>query len=544
MKEWLKCQKENNRFVTGFSFALFVMMLLGVVNRGTVYPGFTDEADNFIGGMVLASGRELYRDFASQHMPVMYYVCAVLKLLGADSVFTFRLYFYVVLAVLWTLVAVHYRRELGIITSMGTGMLYITNMVTAYTCCVLAEQLQSIGYVIFFMEFLIFARKKELGIRNSLMISLAVFLSFGSAFVSVFAIFAIALAFLYVGIAACVREKKNIVRMFGPTVLCVLAPFVVLLISFAVKGTLDDFVYGAYTINREIYPEYLSGYGSSILASFVDPVSGYFSDVRFCIKCLGSGFSLSVLYLTFIRWAVGYAINFIFWIYYAWKKSVVQAVFIIYFTMMCGQRGFATDFHGLPYTAVTMCMAAYLIGNFIEYMREKKCGQGKIQWYGKVGAVLIAGTVCVYSVHYLGAYRSVAMTPENLSRKDVEDTNQMACWINRLTEEDETVLLTTTDPGILVAADRVPYKTGSSVPWMYEAFEDEEVTNLENDSPRVAVYRSDYAVWEILIRDYAPEFCAYVEQNYTQLDAEKFPELYVRNDYLEEARGIYSQKDM
>ena len=495
MKQLSKRQENHTWAVTLFCFGILMLMLMGVVNRGVVYPGFTDEADNFIGGMVLASGRELYRDFASQHMPVMYYVCAVLKLLGADSVFTFRLYFYVVLALLWTLVAVHYRRELGILTSLGSGMLYITNMITMFTCCILAEQLQSIGFVILFMEFLILAEKKELHWKNSAMISLAVLFSFGSAFVSAFAVFAIALAFLYVGITTCVREKKNIIRMFGPTVLWVLAPFAVLIVVYAAKGILDDFIYGAYTINREIYSKYLNGYGSSILSSFVDPVIGYFRDVRFSVQILLSGFAPTTLYLTFLRYCIGFAVNIIFWIYYATKKSVAQALFIAYFTMMCGQRGFATEFHGLPYTAVTMCMAAYLIGRYVEYVRGKKKEQGRLIWYQWVATVLMAGTVLVYSGHYLVACRSITMTTENLNRNDTENTDQMSCWINRLTEEDETVLLTTADPGFLVAADRVPYKTGSSVPWMYEAFAEEEVAHLMEDSPRIAVYWSDYEVW-------------------------------------------------
>ena len=62
-------------------FLVYLIMLLGVLNRS---PGFTDESDNFIGGMVVASGGRMYRDFVSQHMPVMYYICAVLKMLGAD----------------------------------------------------------------------------------------------------------------------------------------------------------------------------------------------------------------------------------------------------------------------------------------------------------------------------------------------------------------------------------------------------------------------------------------------------------------------------
>ena len=116
-------------------FLVYLIMLLGVLNRS---PGFTDESDNFIGGMVVASGGRMYRDFVSQHMPVMYYICAVLKMLGADSVYEFRLYFYVILAVMWSFAAMHYKKQFGQITAVGTGVFYITNLFTFYTyllCC-------------------------------------------------------------------------------------------------------------------------------------------------------------------------------------------------------------------------------------------------------------------------------------------------------------------------------------------------------------------------------------------------------------------------
>ena len=43
-------------------FLVYLIMLLGVLNRS---PGFTDESDNFIGGMVVASGGRMYRDFVT-----------------------------------------------------------------------------------------------------------------------------------------------------------------------------------------------------------------------------------------------------------------------------------------------------------------------------------------------------------------------------------------------------------------------------------------------------------------------------------------------
>ena len=43
------------------------------------------------------------------------------------------------------------------------------------------------------------------------------------------------------------------------------------------------------------------------------------------------------------------------------------------------------------------------------------------------------------------------------------------------------------------------------------------------------------------LTEYAPDFAAYMSENYTPLDEKKFPELYIRNDYLGVAKAIYNE---
>ena len=491
----------------------------------------------------------------SQHMPVMYYICAVLKMLGADSVYEFRLYFYVVLAVMWSFAAMHYKKQFGQITAVGTGVFYITNLFTFYTCCILAEQVQSICFVVLLIEFLLFAERKKLDWNNCFMISGAVFLSFGAAFVSVFPVFAIAVAFLIVGIQECIRKKygflqsiREIWQTFWRAIVAILAPFALLIFVYAAEGTLSVFIYSAYTVNREIYPNYIAGYGSSIVMSFVEPVINYGMAIADGCRKLVTDFGITKEYLAIVRNVICYAVNVIFWVYYAKKKNIVQAVAIVYFTMMCGTRGFTHEFHSMPYVAVTMFMAAYLIGQFTEYFktcnaREEQISevQKKKQGICYAGAVLIGITICIYCVQYVGACRSILLTGQNFGSAQKNDVNNIAYWVHTLTDADEKVLLTTIEPQILVEADRIPYRTGISAPWMYEAFAEEEMSNLEENAPRVAIYTPEYNLWGYDLTEYAPDFAAYMRENYTPLDEEKFPELYIRNDYLRVAKAIYNE---
>ena len=330
--------------------------------------------------------------------------------------------------------------------------------------------------------------------------------------------------------------------------MAILAPFALLIFVYAAEGTLSVFIYSAYTVNREIYPNYIAGYGSSIVMSFVEPVINYGMAIADGCRKLVTDFGITKEYLAIVRNVICYAVNVIFWVYYAKKKNIVQAVAIVYFTMMCGTRGFTHEFHSMPYVAVTMFMAAYLIGQFTEYFktcnaREEQISevQKKKQGICYAGAVLIGITICIYCVQYVGACRSILLTGQNFGSAQKNDVNNIAYWVHTLTDADEKVLLTTIEPQILVEADRIPYRTGISAPWMYEAFAEEEMSNLEENAPRVAIYTPGYNLWGYDLTEYAPDFAAYMRENYTPLDEEKFPELYIRNDYLRVAKAIYNE---
>ena len=102
---------------------------------------------------------------------------------------------------------------------------------------------------------------------------------------------------------------------------------------------------------------------------YLRPVINYGMAIADGCRKLVTDFGITKEYLAIVRNVICYAVNVIFWVYYAKKKNIVQAVAIVYFTMMCGTRGFTHEFHSMPYVAVTMFMAAYLIGLFTEYFK-------------------------------------------------------------------------------------------------------------------------------------------------------------------------------
>ena len=103
------------------------------------------------------------------------------------------------------------------------------------------------------------------------MISLAVVLTFGTIFVAIFPVFFIALGVLLIEIKWEMEEKKpikewlqTILKRYIKLFLIVARPWILLLIHLIITHTVSEFIYGAYTLNRYIYPKYHGGFGGSI----------------------------------------------------------------------------------------------------------------------------------------------------------------------------------------------------------------------------------------------------------------------------------------
>ena len=93
-------------------------MLLGAVTFLLLFTfafngPFIDENDNLRGGLVIANGGVLYRDYITQHTPVVYYLCSIFALLGADSVAQFRISYYILEAAVWMFLYIRHKDHFG-----------------------------------------------------------------------------------------------------------------------------------------------------------------------------------------------------------------------------------------------------------------------------------------------------------------------------------------------------------------------------------------------------------------------------------------------
>ena len=514
---------------------LFILLLLLLLVNSTEFLYFTDEADNFLAGMSVAAGKKIYVDFTSQHMPLLYYICGLFSMLGAGNMLQFRLYFYVLFAVLWALLYVRNRDRLGVIGGLSLPVLYVMNMIGEYNVCVLSDQLQAFGMAVLFLEFCRYYDIKRIDWKMSVWVAAAILLSFGSAFVSAFGIFAILVGVIGAEAGESRRSHQKLgvavghfFRKYALLLALVLVPLLVWVGYYAVTGHLGDMILGAFTLNTKYYPKY-SGYGSSTLGAFVDPFVTY---GKYFIEITTN---LMAHKLQYTKELLCYAVNIVFFVH-TFRKSKWQAIVLAVFTVWVGSRGFGSVFHALPYYAVSLCMFASL---FRDYTNSTCNAHKKSKNVEKlVGIVFVCGSMLVLALPYVQTIPRIKMLESewNAQMHPGEDTYEQ--YLQLLTDKDEDVLFATVDFYHGVNAKRCNLNLPVNVPWTYEAYEEQILETLEEDAPRIMIFNPNYQTWGYELKDYAPEVWNYLHEAYECLYLPSCPELYARKDYYQEAQEL------
>lgn len=518
--------KNNRRWLAPLAVFGALLMLLGaMLGKGQ----FCDETDNFVGGMVVAVGGDIYKDFISQHMPVMYYLCAVFRLLGASSIYVYRMMFYICLALLWTVMFVRYHKDLGTVTMLAFPLLYVFEMNGAPQCATaIADQLQAQGFVILLLEYLRYVRYRTFDTKACCWLMLGGLFSLGTAFVSAYSLLFFGVGMLLLRIRWNLQERRPFTKAVKATAvqyakagLWVLAPFALLLVWYAVSGNLANFIKGAYQVNTEVYSKYMGGFGTDKLA----PFRLCFSDYGDMIRRI---FSLPWDWAA-ARAAVRFAgtVGFLLLLL---RKDWLASLLLIPAIVMSGMRGFQ-DFHAMAYLGLCALMLAYCIQQAVTWLASKKR-----RWAGAAAAaVALACFVCL-GWDYPAQFSEVLHVPDILTTDTSVDMYPNA--LQSMTDPDDPIHVTTLNNHLYIDANRLPlYSAPSTVPWMWEAYGEEEMRLLHENPPKVIYFYPEYDCWGFKQSEYAPELGRFIEQMYTPLSDynEDMTCLYVRNDYWEEA---------
>lgn len=469
----------------------------------------TDELDIMTGGKAISNGYSLYDDFLSQHMPFSYYISAVFDSLGATSVSLQRYCFYGLFSLFWTIILCRYKNVVSKKALFIFPLIHLS-LISTYSMgtTILSEHIAGIGCVIFFLEFLNFYENKYLLWHNYLFLSIAVVFTFGTIFIGAFSILIVGVAVFCTEISWWHEDKKSLsekmkewLHRYIPLFVICMLPWLVLIIVYAAEGNLSNFIFEAYSINRNIYPKYIQGYGESVVEVFINIPSILFGWVPQILSSAALDIA-TVVYIIVLVVVILYCARQ----YLEGKK--LFAIFTFLFLASMGTRG-TFNFHSTHMVEVMALISAIYLIDCIESEKQRN--------------------LAVLSIFFLLVpFWSDMSGLSNLSAK--EEKNVEAKIIEQITESDEAIWQLNFENNTVMLSDRASIANVAAVPWMWEGEKNRVLNKIENDMPRVALFNQEQEVWGYKMKEYAPEIVDFIEQNYEQYNGTS---IYIRKDSVE-----------
>lgn len=479
---------------------------------------FTDEYDNIRGGMVIAhSGAVLYRDYVTQHTPIVYYLCALFAKLGASTATQFRICYYVFEALIWG--GLYYRHAdcLGrwkMIVLPTAKIALLSQMFYGNSYMILSDGLQGLCTVALLLELFRYWEDGGLGWDRCAITSACVWGSIGAAFISVYALVWVVLAVLLREIAHWRRAPRSLcaaalARRYYKLLIMIFAPLCAAILYFSLNHSLRIAFEQAYLFNREVYPKYRAGFGTSALQPFLTAVQCYFGLFADGIRSLLAGDLSRTLFLQMLLMPLATACLLL---HIGQRDRAVAAVAALVM-IFSATRGYNSqgipNFHSLPAWYVVILAIVFFSGPALRLLRRLR-----------IPALCLGAALVIYlqasSIKHGLMTRQFPVQPwESQVVSMTEDGEDI--FIDALTSDSLYLLYKNHYP-----VNRMLY----FLPWYTEWYEQSAIDDLNEAQPRLAVLWEDFAVEGRTYGEYAEDFIAVLHANYTQADD---PRIWIRN---------------
>lgn len=465
---------------------------------------FIDESDNVRGGMVIAHGGVLYRDYVTQHTPFVYYLCSVFALLGASSVEQMRCLYYLVQAGLWGFLYYRHARYYGKGRMLLLPVMECVLIVTILSnkgWMILSDNVQALCMVVLALEFLRYTQDHLMGVSRAIIISLCIWLSIGSAFVSAYALVWPALLFMLHELQMAVTDRQQgtwYLRRYGRLLVAVLIPPIVAALYLAANDALRAAYDQAFRFNTEVYPLYNEGYGSNVLQPFINAVQNTISIVSDTITTIivtettdaGQLIITQVIMLAIVLAAIAVLV-------YLWRRGHYYEP-VLLFCLFCFNATRGYDFHGMAAWCIAIMAIAIHYDAFLPAIYKIR-----IPVAGCMGVFL-----CSIYLNNIGNNLLTTMEP----------VSEIETAVVEHTMEGDSVLIDgmTCDSIYLMYRGRYPAnRCVYFLPWYMNWFEQATIADLNTSNPKVVVYNPDRTVWTDYT-DFTPELRMSIQENYVQ----------------------------
>ena len=480
---------------------VFLVFCFLLVYHSSNFAVFTDENDNIRGGMIIANGGVLYRDYYTQHTPLMYYICSLFALLGAKSVEQFRILYDMLLAILWGMLYLRNHKEFGKKLMFCLPILE-TIIVTAMFpqgAMIMADNIQGLCMVVLLLEFVRYRKKMNFDFLSSIIISMTLWCSIGAAFISVYSLFIVFVGVVLSEATYWFKSKNRYLKLYWRRywkfLLCCMLPGCVAIFYLVVKHNVKNAYLQAFKFNTEIYPNYyMDGFGKSKIEPFILAIKNYFSLIGekayklICINLNIGDLIKLVLVLLLLVLIIVMVIK---------EKHYFEA-FIIFLSVCFNASRGADSFHSLPFWYSVIAAILIIIILFLRL---------RLNWKS-FSVFLIFLVLCSYP--YLKDFKkSLFLVQQPISQTESKVVD--------LTSEGEKIFIDayTCDSIYLLYKNRFPVNRVSYIlPWYMDWFEEDAITDLSSDKPRIVVWNTEREAWGIKL--YAEELESYIEEYYVK----------------------------
>ena len=480
------------------SFVVFLLSYSFAYNTSM----FTDENDNIRGGLIIARGGVLYRDFVSQHTPIAYYLCALFAIFGASSVTQMRICYYLANALLWGGLYIRHsaffgRKRMLLLPMIETVLTFSMLWQTGFM--ILSDNIQGMCMVALVIEFIRYLDDMNLGWIRSIIASLFVWMSIGVAFVSLYSVFAI---FLLLIVAEgnwwkCKQiSLRTIIGRYYKLIISILTPLCIVLLYFKFNHALRLAYEYSYVLNTEVYPYYKDGFGSNVFQPFMEAFVGFFGIVGTNIKKIITAQSLNyeVIELLVLLLFIVVLVKL--------QTSRKYLLSILLFFTMC--LGATRGYEELAHSAQAWYVAILTISLYGGFSSIK---QRMVET--SVCACLLVFMASVYFGELADCWSAKQYQVSDLETKVIE-----------LTNDGDGIFVDTfaCDSIYLFYKNRYPVnRIEGFVPWVMDWDEQSAIDDLINNMPKVVIYNPDGQVYGIT--HFSNRFANELSRHYAQLSA-------------------------
>lgn len=508
-------RKHRGLFIAIGVFLVYFILMSALKNG----VKFLDEADNMLGGATILNGGLIYKDYLSQHLPLMYFLMAPFMFLQSYGVHVIRTCFYLVIALILTLIYVRYSKKIGKLPIFLYGLFYIGMMASSasFSMTILADQIEALCVSILFFELYLFYRDHRIDKHSGAIIGLCMFSAIWSAIVSVIPIFIFVITFIifdviyYRGDNTKFRLSKYLADFFKKYykifIYC-LIPSILMLAYFAINNDLYNLYQQVFYLNTKYYSQY-NGYSSNPIVTIIKLIPEYFQAYSLSLRTLISAHDYHQAFL------LVYCLLNIVFVFALFKKDKLFLALSTIFILACGNRGF-NQFHAIPYYAVSIASFLVIFQSF-----KFKC-------------VRLGKYICVFT----GLILLIGYVPYGIKifDKPESDSGQYKYTL-QLTNDSDYVYCNDTDLGFFMNYVNYKRKSPSSVytlvPFFVDMYGKDLISGLNTNKPKIIFYTpSGYSFGVYRYEDFAIDLDTYVKKNYTYSSQMG---LWIRNDYVSQA---------